>query len=74
MKTDTPVSGLIERIKIEFEKNMDDDLGFGIAIDNIFKILLDLKKVKENSGLTIKNISQLKKIFQKIDSVAGVLF
>jgi cysteinyl-tRNA synthetase len=73
-KSNSPASELIGKIKDEFEKNMDDDLGFGVAIKNIFKILTGLKKMKDKNGLSLKNISQLKMLLEKIDSVAGVIF
>jgi cysteinyl-tRNA synthetase len=74
IKANAEVSVLIEKIKNEFEKNMNNDLGLGIAIDSIFAILVKLKNIKNIDGLGLKNISTLESILRKIDSVTGVIF
>jgi cysteinyl-tRNA synthetase len=73
-KSVSEASVLIDKIKIEFEKNMNNDLEFGTAFDSIFVILMQLKGIEEKTGLGFNNILKLEKILQKIDSVTGVFF
>ncbi len=65
---------LIGRIKTEFKKNMDNDIGFGDAIDSIFATMTKLKKIKDKHGLGLNNITDLKRTLRQIDTVAGVFF
>jgi cysteinyl-tRNA synthetase len=73
-KSNTEAQALIKNIKIEFEKNMNSDLGFGDAIDGIYAIMTELKRVKRKNGLSLKNIAILKRTLQQIDTVTGVIF
>ncbi|MBN2403588.1 MAG: class I tRNA ligase family protein [Spirochaetes bacterium] len=65
---------LINRIKTEFEKNMNNDLEFGIAVDTIFSILKKLEILQDKNEFGLKDIPKLKGILQRINAVTGVLF
>ncbi len=72
-KTGTEVIDSVHNIKMEFEKNMNDDLGFGSAIDNLFINLKELKKIKDKGNINIKSISSLKKTLIDINAFSGVI-
>lgn len=69
---DRRVSGLIRGIPDVFESNMDNDLSIGTAFDNVYGILLELKKIRSN--FTRKDSDELKTILKKIDSVMSVIY
>jgi cysteinyl-tRNA synthetase len=64
----------IQSLKSGFENHMNDDLGFGPAIDNLFTNLRKIKTVKDNENIDIKSINSLEKILKDIDSFSGILF
>ncbi len=65
---------LLNRIKDDFEKSMNDDLGFGSAIDKLYKNMQELKVLKEKGFLDSAATIRLEKILRKIDDTAGVIF
>jgi cysteinyl-tRNA synthetase len=73
-----PLSGetspLIHSIADIFAKNMDDDLGFGKAIDGIAAVLDKLIVIKDKTGINKTEIEKLVNIIKKINTVAGVIF
>ncbi len=68
------LSKLISSITDVFEKNMNDDLGFGEAIDGLSQILNKLKKIKNRYGIDLNNHNRLGRILNRMDSVAGIFF
>lgn len=73
-KSSPEVSADIDAVIKDFENKMNDDLGFGRAVDGLFTLLKRIKIKKDNNQADIKNINRLENYLREIDSFAGVLF
>jgi cysteinyl-tRNA synthetase len=68
-KNNPAVSGIIEKVKKEFEKEMDDDLNISNALAAIFNFVRDINKIEISEKDALKVIEVMK----GFDSVLGVM-
>lgn len=62
----------VEKLKENFEKEMDDDLNVPGALRAFFKIINETNKGIENNSLSGKNIQEVIEIIKNIDKVLGL--
>lgn len=71
-RSDKKVEGLIERLKIDFEKNMDNDLDVRHAFDDLSRTLTHLTRIAEKKGITSEDALRIIAQLERIDSVLQV--
>ncbi len=67
------VSEIIEELKKNFEKEMDDDLNTPGAISVIFDFVHDINKMMEGNLISSANSNEILNALEEIDGVLGLL-
>ena len=73
-KSNTKAKELVKRLKIDFEKYMNDDLQVKIAFDCLFKTVSNLVKLKEKKMLNFRDSKKALEQLKAIDHVFQVFF
>ncbi len=67
------VKELIENVKMEFRKAMDDDLNTPIALSAIHNFISKINKLIDEKNMCKRDAKKIKKTMQEFDNVLGVL-
>lgn len=70
---DEAVNELIENVKEEFEKEMDDDLNIAGALASIFEFVKKINVLMNSDKLTIGSATAITDTMKKFDIVLGIL-
>jgi cysteinyl-tRNA synthetase len=73
-KSNTETKELVNKIKIDFEKNMNNDLQVKTAFDSLFNTVSKLVKLNDQKKLSFEDSKKVLKELKLIDSVFQVLF
>lgn len=65
------VEKLIQKVKTDFEKNMDDDLNIAAALSAVFVFIREINKIIEN--ISKKDAKKIKQTLLDFDSVLGII-
>jgi len=71
-KSDDAVKELIEHLKQDFEKNMDDDLNVKQAFDDMLSALIQLTELAKLNRVTSEDAKRIITTLKSIDSVLQV--
>lgn len=71
-KSDGAVKELSERVKHDFEKNVDNDLQVKEAFDELFRTLVRLTRLTKKKKVTSEDAQHIITTFKNIDSVLQV--
>jgi len=64
---------LMNHVKKDFEKAMDDDLNIGIALAVIFDFVTEVNKLLDDNMLSREEAAEIYKLMMKFDKVLGVI-
>ncbi len=71
--SDREVSSAIERAKVEFGKNMDDDLNISGALASLFEFVKEINRLLDGNAVSAANAGEITGFMRDIDRVLGVL-
>jgi cysteinyl-tRNA synthetase len=72
-KDNKKISRLIKKVKLDFEKAMDDKLNMSKALAKIFDFMRDVNKFLKENKLSKKNADSVIKTMNDFNSVLGVI-
>jgi cysteinyl-tRNA synthetase len=73
-KSNNEAKELVSKIKIDFEKNMNNDLRVKAAFDSLYNTISRLVKLNNQKKLSFKDSKKVLKELKLIDSVLQVIF
>ena len=72
-KYNPKVRKIIEKYEKEFEKRMDNDFNTPSAMASVFDFISEINKLIKKKELNSRNLKEVKKFIERIDSVFGLL-
>jgi cysteinyl-tRNA synthetase len=69
--SDGSASGLIEKAKIGFEENLDDDLNISGSLGVVFDLIRDINRLKAENRLSAAERDEVLALVERLDSVLG---
>jgi cysteinyl-tRNA synthetase len=69
--SDGSASGLIEKAKIGFEENLDDDLNISGSLGVVFDLIRDINRLKAENRLSTNERDEVLALVERFDSVLG---
>jgi len=72
-KDNKKISELIKKVKLDFEKAMDDNLNISKALAKIFDFMKDINKLLKDNKLSKKDANSIIKTMKEFNSVLGII-